>query len=164
MALSVAAAGAVATPRAIPEPTRFDLAVNHAPAAQVFMQIGSGTAYNMLVSPDVSGHVSITLKNTTVTEALESMRELFGYDFRITGNRIFVYPNTVQTKLYRINYLSGRRRGGFRHRACGSRHRGGHHAGWARGVGQPRGRGGCRCARGQQQPPRVATTKVARHR
>lgn len=75
------------------------------------MQIGSGTAYNMLVSPDVSGHVSITLKNTTVTEALESMRELFGYDFRITGNRIFVYPNTVQTKLYRINYLSGRRQG-----------------------------------------------------
>ena len=111
VALSVAAAGAVATPRAIPEPTRFDLAVNHAPAAQVFMQIGSGTAYNMLVSPDVSGHVSITLKNTTVTEALESMRELFGYDFRITGNRIFVYPNTVQTKLYRINYLSGRRQG-----------------------------------------------------
>jgi len=111
VALSVAAAGTVATPRAIPEPTRFDLAVNHAPAAQVFMQIGSGTAYNMLVSPDVGGHVSITLKNTTVTEALESMRELFGYDFRITGNRIFVYPNSVQTKLYRINYLSGRRQG-----------------------------------------------------
>ena len=111
VALAVAAAGTVATPRAIPEPYRFDLAVNHAPAAQVFMQIGSGTSYNMLVSPDVSGHVSITLKNTTVTEALESMRELFGYDFRITGNRIFVYPNTVQTKLYRINYLPGRRQG-----------------------------------------------------
>jgi MSHA biogenesis protein MshL len=111
VALAVAAAGTAATPRAIPEPYRFDLAVNHAPAAQVFMQIGSGTSYNMLVSPDVSGQVSITLKNTTVTEALESMRELFGYDFRITGNRIFVYPNTVQTKLYRINYLSGRRQG-----------------------------------------------------
>jgi MSHA biogenesis protein MshL len=111
LALSVAAAGTVATPRDIPEPHRFDLAVNQAPAAQVFMQIGSGTHYNMLVSPDVGGQVSITLRNTTVTEALESMRELFGYDFRITGNRIFVYPNTVQTRLYRINYLPGRRQG-----------------------------------------------------
>jgi len=111
VALSVAAAGTAATPRPIPEPHRFDLAVNHAPAAQVFMQIGSGTPYNMLVSPEVGGNVSITLKDTTVTEALESMRELFGYDFRITGNRIFVYPNSVQTKLYRINYLPGRRQG-----------------------------------------------------
>ena len=33
---------------------RFDLSVNNAPAAQVFMQIGSGTPYNMLVSPEVS--------------------------------------------------------------------------------------------------------------
>ncbi len=110
-ALVLAAADPAARPRAVPEPQRFDLAVNNAPAAQVFMQIGNGTSYNMLVSPEVSGTVSITLKDTTVTEALESMRELFGYDFRITGNRIFVYPNTVQTKLYRVNYLPGRRQG-----------------------------------------------------
>ncbi|HSM20821.1 MAG TPA: pilus (MSHA type) biogenesis protein MshL, partial [Rubrivivax sp.] len=110
-ALSLAAAGAAAAPRAIPEPYRFDLAVNQAPAAQVFMQIGAATSYNMLISPDVAGNVTITLKDTTVPEALESMRELFGYDFRITGNRIFVYPNSVQTRLYRINYLPGRRQG-----------------------------------------------------
>ena len=52
---------------------RFDLSVNNAPAAQVFMQIGSGTPYNMLVSPEVSGNISITLKDTTVLEALESI-------------------------------------------------------------------------------------------
>ena len=90
---------------------RFDLSVNNAPAAQVFMQIGSGTPYNMLVSNEVAGNVTITLKNTTVLEALESMRELFGYDFRVAGNRIFVQPNTVQTRLFKINYLPGRREG-----------------------------------------------------
>jgi len=90
---------------------RFDLSVNNAPAAQVFMQLGSGTPYNMLVSPEVSGNVSITLKDTTVLEALESMRELFGYDYRVAGNRIFVQPNTIQTRLFKINYLSGRRVG-----------------------------------------------------
>jgi MSHA biogenesis protein MshL len=42
---------------------------------------------------------------------MDTLRELFGYDYRIAGNRIFVYPNTVQTRLYRINYLPGRRQG-----------------------------------------------------
>ena len=106
---------AAAAPRppaapAAPEP-RFDLAINNAPAAQVFLQLANGTPYNMLVSPDVSGTLSITLKDTTVPEAMDTMREMFGFEYRITGNRIFVYPNTVQTRLYRINYLPGRRQG-----------------------------------------------------
>ena len=90
---------------------RFDLSVSNAGAAQVFMQIASGTPYNMLVSPDVSGQISVTLKDSTVLEAMESIRELFGYDYRVNGNRIFVYSNAVQTRLYRINYLPGRREG-----------------------------------------------------
>ncbi len=110
-ALLVAAAPVkTPAPPAVAEP-RFDLAINNAPAAQVFLQLANGTAYNMLVSPDVSGTLSITLKDTTVPEAMDTMREMFGFEYRITGNRIFVYPNTVQTRLYRVNYLPGRRQG-----------------------------------------------------
>ena len=90
---------------------RFDLSVNNAPAAQVFMQLGSGSDYNMLVSPEVTGNISITLKDTTVLEAMDSLREMFGYDYRVTGNRIFVQSNLVQTRLFKINYLPGRREG-----------------------------------------------------
>jgi MSHA biogenesis protein MshL len=90
---------------------RFDLAVNNAPAAQVFLQLGTGTSYNVLVPPDIAGTITINLKQTTVAEALETLRELYGYDFRITGNRVFVYPNTVQTRMFKINYLPGRRVG-----------------------------------------------------
>ena len=105
------AAFAATAPVAAPQSGRFDLSVNNAPAAQVFMQLGSGTPYNMLVSPEVAGNVTITLKDTTVLEALESMRELYGYDYRVAGNRIFVQPNTVQTRLFKISYLPGRREG-----------------------------------------------------
>jgi MSHA biogenesis protein MshL len=90
---------------------RFDLSVNNAPAAQVFMQLGMGTNYNILLPPDLTGTISVNLKNTTVPEALDTLRELFGYDFRISGNRVFVSSNAVQTRLYRINYLPGRRQG-----------------------------------------------------
>ena len=100
------------SPAAITAPeARFDLAINNAPAAQVYLQLANGTQYNMLVSPEVSGTLSITLKDTTLPEAMDTLRELFGFEYRITGNRFFVYPNTVQTRLYRINYLPGRRQG-----------------------------------------------------
>ena len=60
------AAPAAATPaqpaRANTPDARFDLAINNAPAAQVFLQLAQGSAYNMLVSPDVSGTLSITLR------------------------------------------------------------------------------------------------------
>jgi len=92
-------------------PARFDLSVNNASAAQVFAQIGAGTGYNMLVSPEVSGNITVTLKDTTVLEAMDTLRELFGYDFRVSGKRIFVFPNTVQARVFKINYLPGRREG-----------------------------------------------------
>ena len=106
------ATASVRSPAATTPPeVRFDLAINNAPAAQVYLQLASGTPYNMLVSPEVSGTLSLTLKDTTLPEAMDTLRELFGYEYRITGNRVFVYPNTVQTRLYRVNYLPGRRQG-----------------------------------------------------
>ena len=110
-AVATNATNAAIATNAIAPNGRFDLSVTNAPAAQVFMQLGSGTPYNMLVSPEVSGNMTITLKDTTVLEALESMRELFGYDYRVAGNRVFIQPNTVQTRLFKINYLPGRREG-----------------------------------------------------
>jgi MSHA biogenesis protein MshL len=54
---------------------RFDLSVNNAPAAQVFTSIVSGTRYSMLVHPSVSGTISVNLRDVTILEALESIRE-----------------------------------------------------------------------------------------
>ncbi len=90
---------------------RFDLAVSNAPASQVFMALVSGTRYSMLITPDVSGSITVNLKNVTVREALESLRDLYGYEFRFQGTRIYIQPNTMQTRVFRINYLDGKRKG-----------------------------------------------------
>ncbi len=90
---------------------RFDLAVNNAPAAQVFMALVSGTRYSMMVTPEVSGNVTVNLKNVTVREALETLRELYGYEYKVQGTRIYIQPNTLQTRVFKINYLDGRRQG-----------------------------------------------------
>jgi len=90
---------------------KFDLAVSNAPAAQVFMALVSGTRYSMLVAPEVAGNVTVNLKSVTVREALETLRELYGYEFKLQGTRIFIQPNTLQTRLFQINYLAGKRQG-----------------------------------------------------
>ena len=36
----------------------------------------------MLVHPDVTGTISVNLKDVTVFEALDAVRELYGYDFK----------------------------------------------------------------------------------
>src|SRR5262245_3604828 len=97
-------------PGAKPE-QRFDLAVRNAPAEQVFMGIVSGTPYSMLVSPEVSGTVTLNLKNVTVREALDAIRDLYGYEYRVQGSRIWIQPNTMQTRVFKVNYLAGRRQG-----------------------------------------------------
>lgn len=106
---------AAASPATVRDPardtTRFDLVVNNAPAAQVFLQLGSGSGYTVLVPPEVSGNVTLNLRGTNLPEALEALRELYGYDFRYSGSRVFIYPNTVQTRIFRVNYLPGRRQG-----------------------------------------------------
>lgn len=145
----VYAASAAPAPRGF-EP-RFDLSVNNAPAAQVFLQLGVNTPYNILVSPEIAGNVTLSLKQTTVPEALETLRELFGYDFRMaSGNRVFVYPNTVQTRLYKINYLPGRRQGASDLRVSSSsigQSSGG--GGTTTGTGSTSGSSGASLTRGQ---------------
>ncbi len=94
-----------------PSEPRFDLAVSNAPAQQVFLQIVTGTRYSMLVAPEVSGTVALNLKNVTVREALDAMRDLYGYEYTMQGNRIHIQPNTLQTRIFQVNYLAGKRSG-----------------------------------------------------
>lgn len=90
---------------------RFDLSVNNAPASQVFLGIASGTRYSMLLHPDVAGRITVNLKDVTVPEAMQAIRELYGYDYRIDANRVIVQPITAQTRFYTIPYPSAIRQG-----------------------------------------------------
>lgn len=91
--------------------SKFDLVVNNAPANQVFMGIVSGTRYSMLVHPEVTGAISVNLKDVTVIEALDAIRELYGYEYTLEGTRIYIKPLTLQTRVFQVNYLLGQRRG-----------------------------------------------------
>jgi MSHA biogenesis protein MshL len=110
----VAAAGPAATASAAAEPppeARFDLIVSGALVRDVFQAMVSDTRYSMLMHPEVTGSMSVTLRSVTVREALESIRDVYGYDFRMDGRRITVYPPTMQTRIFTVNYLTSQRKG-----------------------------------------------------
>jgi MSHA biogenesis protein MshL len=94
-----------------PAEERFSVAFNNVPAAQFFMALVAGTRYNMLVHPDVSGSISANLKDVTLFEALDAIRDLYGYDYKVEGNRIVVRPPSLQTRVFQVNYLTGQRNG-----------------------------------------------------
>ncbi|MDR2092481.1 MAG: pilus (MSHA type) biogenesis protein MshL [Azoarcus sp.] len=93
-----------------PEP-RFDLSVRDAAAGQVFMAIVNDSRYSMVLPPDLSGSITVNLKNVTVQEALELIRDIYGYNFRINGTRISISANTPQTRIFQVSYLAARRAG-----------------------------------------------------
>ncbi|MBI5429731.1 MAG: secretin N-terminal domain-containing protein [Nitrosomonadales bacterium] len=104
---------AVAMPRVGDKPleTKFDLNVSNASVNQVFSAIVSGTRYSMLLHPEVGGSISLNLKDVTVFEALETIREIYGYDYKVDGTHIYIMPLTLQTRIFQVSYLTGQREG-----------------------------------------------------
>ena len=93
-----------------PEP-KLDLLVNNAQAREVFLAIVADTRYSMMMHPDVAGTLSVTLRGVTVLEALEAIRDVYGYDFKMEGRRITVYGPTLQTRIFTVNYPHSQRVG-----------------------------------------------------
>lgn len=94
-----------------PAEPRFDLVVSDAPAKEVFMGIVSGTRYNLLLHPDVSGTISVNLKDVTLFQALDAIRNLYGYEYQVDGNTVSIQPVSMQTRVFKVNYLTGKRTG-----------------------------------------------------
>ena len=94
-----------------PPELKIDLLVNNAQAREVFLALVADTRYSMLLHPDVAGTLSVALRNVTLFEALESLRDVYGYDFKINGQRITVYAPTLQTRIFTVNYPISQRSG-----------------------------------------------------
>ncbi|MEC8102513.1 MAG: pilus (MSHA type) biogenesis protein MshL [Pseudomonadota bacterium] len=100
-------------PVALPEKAedRFDVTANRVPAAAFFNSLVDGTGLNMIVHPDVSGRITLNLKDVTVREALMAVRDVYGYDFNESAYGVQILPKAPQTRIFPINYLNVMRSG-----------------------------------------------------
>ncbi len=105
---ALAAVTAAAGPR--PE-RRFSLVLTNATPEVVFMAILNETPLSVAVDPSVKGPISITLKDVTLHEALDLLRELHHLDYKVIGRHIVVTPAQMQTRLFKVDYPSFNRSG-----------------------------------------------------
>ncbi len=89
----------------------FDITVNNLDAQEFFLSIVEGTAYNVVVHPGVTGAISLNLKGVTIPSVMESLRDVYGYDFQRTGAIFRILPATLQTRLFKVDYLRVTRTG-----------------------------------------------------
>ncbi|NNC63509.1 MAG: pilus (MSHA type) biogenesis protein MshL [Gammaproteobacteria bacterium] len=121
-AIDPAIADEFAIPVAAPAPPpaepveRFDIDVMDVAAEDLFMSLVEGTDQNLVVHPDVSGQVSLSLKQVSIVEVLDTMRDVYGYDYRRSAAGFIVLPATLQGRVFEIDYLNLTRNGQSRTR------------------------------------------------
>jgi MSHA biogenesis protein MshL len=90
---------------------RFDVSVNNMSAKTFFSGLVSDTKYSIVVSPDVSQSISLSLKNVTIPEVLSTTASLYDLEFKKTQYGYEVFPAGIETRIFKINYLDIVRKG-----------------------------------------------------
>jgi len=93
---------------------RIDISARDVDASVFFTSLINDSAYSVAVHPDVTGKISLSLKQVTLAEALNIIEDMYGYEIT-RQNRIYhVYPAGLRVASFTLDYL-------FMNRMTGSR-------------------------------------------
>ncbi|WP_259363084.1 MULTISPECIES: pilus (MSHA type) biogenesis protein MshL [unclassified Colwellia] len=90
---------------------RLEIAASGVAAEQFLAAIVDDSPYSIAVHPDVTGTITLNLKNVTLDETLDVIESLYGYDIRREGRVIQVYPAGIRTETIPLDYLYVKRSG-----------------------------------------------------
>ncbi|MDK8466054.1 pilus (MSHA type) biogenesis protein MshL [Marinobacter sp. SS13-12] len=91
---------------------RFDVNARGLAAGPFFEALVEGSRYNVVVHPDVGAIIDLRLGDVTVPEVMDIAGDLYGLDIQRSGRLFQVRADSVQTRLFPIDYLHFKRSGG----------------------------------------------------
>ncbi len=109
-AVSDALLSDTSTPPALSQ-ERFDLSVTDTPAKTFFLSLVEGTGTNIVVHPALTGTITLELKNVTVDDVLDVVREIYGYEYKYNNGIYTIFPRELHTEVFQIDYLDVKRVG-----------------------------------------------------
>jgi MSHA biogenesis protein MshL len=90
---------------------RFDIAVKNVPAKTFFTGLVEDTPVSIAVSPEITGEITLNLKQVTIEQVLQTLENVYGYAYNPIPGGYEIQPNTLKTQIYTVNYLELERRG-----------------------------------------------------
>lgn len=90
---------------------RLEIAAKGANAKDFFAAVIEDSPYSIAVHPEVTGSITLNLKDVTLDETLSVVEEIYGYEIRRQGRVIQVYPAGIRTETIPLNYLFVKRTG-----------------------------------------------------
>ncbi len=91
-------------------PRHFDISVKDVPAQNFYMGLVADTSTNMIVSPEIKGNVSLSLKRVTIEQVLQALEDAYGFSYNTIPGGYEILPNTLRTQIYKVNYLELQRK------------------------------------------------------
>lgn len=95
----------------LPVEERFDISVNNIPAQTFFLSLVADAGVNVVVQPDISGNISLELKDVIVREVLDVTRDVYGYQYKYKNGIYTIYSRKLRTEIFPINYIDISRSG-----------------------------------------------------
>jgi MSHA biogenesis protein MshL len=94
-----------------PQDNRFDIAVSNVPANQFFLSLMKNAKLNIVVSPKITGAITLNLHHVTTENVLNALHDIYGYQFEKTTYGYKIMPGGLQTRIFTVNYLNVIRKG-----------------------------------------------------
>ncbi|WP_394203819.1 pilus (MSHA type) biogenesis protein MshL [Shewanella waksmanii] len=90
---------------------RFDVSAQDVDAKVFFPSLVQGTPLSVAVHPDVTGSISLSLKAVTLSEAIQVVEDIYGYEVSREGRILRIFPAGMRTETFPLNYLYMERHG-----------------------------------------------------
>ena len=90
---------------------RYDIKAEGTAARAFFAGLVKDSTFSIAIHPEVTGNITLDLKQVRLQDVFDLVSELYGYDVQKKGSVYRIYPAGMRTETFSVNYLLMQRDG-----------------------------------------------------